>query len=105
MFEIATDLFSQSREKTKKVYLGGAVTVDSEDFLTKLFKKGLLDKFETRYVMYDPAIALRNLSEALTSGQRLELGILRNRQNIYYYESQKEADRINMIAKRVGEID
>jgi 4-hydroxy-2-oxoheptanedioate aldolase len=105
MFEIATELFTLSREKTKKVYLGGAVTVDSEDFLTRLFTKGLLDKFETRYVMYDPAIALRNLSDALVNGQRLELGILRNRQNIYFYESQKEADRINMIAKRVGELD
>jgi 4-hydroxy-2-oxoheptanedioate aldolase len=105
MFDIATDIFTRSREKTKKVYLGGAVTTDSEDFLKKLFAKGLLDKFETRYVMYDPTIALRNLPLALLNGQKLELGILRNRQNIYYFESQKEEDRIQMIAKRVGEID
>ena len=104
ILDIAFDLFSKAREKTKKVYLGGAVTVDSEDFLKQLFAKGLLDKFETRYVMYDPALALRNLPEALLNGQRLELGILRNRQNIYLAESQKESDRINMIAKRVGEI-
>lgn len=104
IFDIALNLFTLSREKTKKVYLGGAVTVESEDFIKRLFSKGLLDKFETRYVMYDPAIALRNLPEALLSGQRLELGILRNRQNLYYAESQKESDRINMIAKRVGEI-
>lgn len=103
LFDIATDLFSQSREYTKKVYLGGAITVDSELFLKKLFAKGLLDKFETRYVMYDPAISLVNLQEALINGQRLELGILRNRQQLYYRESQKEADRINMIAERVGE--
>jgi hypothetical protein len=104
ILDIAVDLFSQSREHTKKVYLGGAITVDSEIFLKKLFGKGLLDKFETRYVMYDPAIALNNLQEALLNGQRLELGILRNRQQLYYRESQKESDRINMIAKRVGEV-
>lgn len=103
IFDIAVDLFSQSREHTKKVYLGGAITTDSETFLKKLFAKGLLDKFETRYVMYDPAIALNNLQEALLNGQRLELGILRNRQQLYYRESQKESDRINMIAERVGE--
>ncbi|MBM3454061.1 MAG: citrate lyase beta subunit [Bacteroidetes bacterium] len=103
IFDIATDLFSRSREYTKKVYLGGAITVDSELFLKKLFAKGLLDKFETRYVMYDPAISLVNLQESLINGQRLELGILRNRQQLYYRESQKEADRINMIAERVGE--
>ena len=104
ILDIAIDLFSQSREHTKKVYLGGAITVDSEIFLKKLFSKGLLDKFETRYVMYDPAIALNNLQEALLNGQRLELGILRNRQQLYYRESQKESDRINMIAERVGEV-
>ena len=53
--------------------------------------------------MYDPAIALNNLQEALLNGQRLELGILRNRQQLYFRESQKESDRINMIAERVGE--
>jgi 4-hydroxy-2-oxoheptanedioate aldolase len=103
IFEIALDLFSQARAYTKKVYLGGAVTIDSEDFLMRLFSKGMLDKFETRYVMYDPAIALKDLQGALLNGQRLELGILRNRQQLYLRESQKESERINMIAERVGE--
>lgn len=103
MFDIATDIFTQSREKTKKVYLGGAVTTDSEDFMKNLFNKGLLDKFETRYVIYDPAIALKNLKEALLMGQKLELGVLRNRQQENLRESNKEVQRIEMIAKRVGE--
>jgi hypothetical protein len=85
--------------------LGGVVTVDSALFLKVLFSKGLLDKFETRYFMCDLAITLRNLQNCLIYGQKLELAILRNRQNIYYRESQKESDRINIIAKRVGEID
>jgi 4-hydroxy-2-oxoheptanedioate aldolase len=103
MQDIAIDLFTKSREQNKRVYLGGAVTVDSEVYLNTLFKRGLLDKFETRYVMYDPAIALKNLQESLLGGQKLELGILRYRQNLYYRESTKEQDRIEMIAKRVGE--
>lgn len=103
ILEMAIEMFTLSRQKTKKVYLGGAVTTDSEEFLKSLFSKGLLDKFETRYVMYDPAIALKNLGEALLNGQKLELEILRNRQNLYLFESQKEADRIKMIAQRVGE--
>lgn len=103
IFDIAVDLFTQAREHTKKVYLGGAITIESEVFLKRLFSKGLLDKFETRYVMYDPAIALKDLSSALLNGQRLELGILRNRQQLYLRESQKESERIKMIAERVGE--
>ncbi len=103
ILDVATDIFTKSRENNKRVYLGGAVTVDSEAFLNTLFKKGLLDKFETRYVIYDPAIALKHLADSLLNGQKLELGILRNRQNLYYRESIKELDRIEMIAKRVNE--
>jgi 4-hydroxy-2-oxoheptanedioate aldolase len=103
MYDIAVDIFSQAREKTKKVYLGGAITINSEVFLKNLFAKGLLDKFETRYVMYDPALALNDLSNALLNGQKLELNILRNRQSLYRREAEKEQERIHMIASRVGE--
>lgn len=102
MYEISETLFTKAREKSKKVYMGGAISIDSKEFLTKLFKKGLLDKFETRYVIYDPAIALRDLEKSLKDGQRLELGILKNRMNQYYNESQKEIDRIKMIEQRVN---
>ena len=102
MFEIANEVFSKSRQKSKKVYLGGAISIDSKDFLNKLFTKGLLDKFETRYVIYDPAVALKDLDKSLIGGQKLELGILNNRKNTYYYETQKEINRIEMIEKRVN---
>lgn len=101
ILDIAVDLFTKSREMSKRVYLGGAITIDSNDFMKKLFTKGLLDKFETRYVMYDPAIALNNLQDALLSGQKLELGILNYRRNYYLHHANKEIDRINMIEKRI----
>ena len=51
ILNIALDLFTKSREMSKRVYQGGAITVDSINFLKSLFIKGLLDKFEMRYVM------------------------------------------------------
>jgi hypothetical protein len=102
MLSMAIDLFAKSREMVKRVYLGGAITIDSFDFLSSLFKKGLLDKFETRYVMYDPAIALSNLQDALLNGQRLELEILNNRRNYHLHHANKEVERINMIEKRIN---
>ena len=102
ILNIALELFTKSREMSKRVYLGGAITLDSLEFLKTLFTKGLLDKFETRYVMYDPAIALNNLDQALLNGQKLELGILNNRRNYHLHHSDKEVDRIQMIEKRVG---
>ena len=101
MLSIALDLFSKTKEKEKKVYLGGAITIDSSNYLKTLFKKGLLDKFETRYVMYDPTIALQSLEESLINGQKLELGILNYRRNFYLHHANKEIDRIKMIEARV----
>lgn len=101
VLDIATDLFTKSREMSKRVYLGGAITVDSNDFMKILFNKGLLDKFETRYVMYNPAIALNNLQDFLLNGQKLELGILNYRRNYHLRHANKEIDRINMIEKRI----
>ena len=103
MLEITTDIFTTARELGKKLYVGGAVTAASEEFFKTLYGKGLLDKFETRYVIYDPAIAVKNLSQCLIEGQKLELDILRYRQDLYYRESTKEDARIEMISKRVEE--
>ena len=51
--------------------------------------------------MYDPAIALNNLQDALLNGQRLELGILNNRRNYNLHHADKEIQRIQMIEKRL----
>ena len=52
--------------------------------------------------MYDPAIALNQLEDALLNGQKLELGILNNRRNYHLHHANKEVDRINMIEKRLN---
>jgi hypothetical protein len=101
ILDYATHMFTLTKQLGKKNYLGGAITLNSEGFLKFLYGKGLLDKFETRYVIYDPTIALNNLEVSLKEGQRLELGILKYRQDFYYQESIKENDRIQMIEKRL----
>lgn len=105
IYNIAIDIFKKARDRGKKIYLGGAITTESADFLKSLFSKGLLDKFETRYVIYDPAIALKNLSAALLEGQKLELSILKYRQDFYYRESVKEDLRIKMIEERIADTE
>lgn len=102
IYTYACEMFSKARELGKKVYLGGAITVESEVFLNNLFRKGLLDKFETRYVIYDPAIALKNLNQSLLEGQKLELDILKYRKEFYYQESTKDDNRILMITQRTN---
>ena len=72
VYKLVRGVFTKVKEKGLKACLGGAVSMDSLDFLKKLHSEGLLDKFETRYAMFDPSITLKNLSRALSKAQMFE---------------------------------
>jgi hypothetical protein len=77
--------------------------MDSYKFLTELYKEGLLDKFETRYAIYDPSKALKNLSKALAKGQMFEYEWLVNKKETYQFQADKENKRIQMIQDRINQ--
>jgi hypothetical protein len=72
VYKMAKTVFTKAKEKGLKACLGGAVSVDSLNFLKKLHSEGLLDKFETRYAIFDPSVSLKNLSRALSKAQMFE---------------------------------
>ncbi|NBP03835.1 MAG: citrate lyase beta subunit, partial [Proteobacteria bacterium] len=69
---LVKSVFSKVKERGLKACLGGAISVDSLNFLKSLQSDGLLDKFETRYAIFDPAVTLKNLSRALAKAQMFE---------------------------------
>lgn len=83
--------------------IGGAVSVKSEKFLGKLNSNGLLDKFETRYVMFDPTIALKNLSTALSKAQLFEYEWLSAKREYYLGHADQDLKRIQMIQDRMNQ--
>lgn len=96
------DIFQAAKNKGLKTNLGGAISVKSLEFLTKLNSAGLLDKFETRYVIYDTS-ALKNLNKALQKGQEFELNWLLNKKEMHGRLSEKDDMRIKMINERINE--
>jgi hypothetical protein len=83
--------------------LGGAVSTDSAEFLKKLHSEGLLDKFETRYAMFDPSITLKNLSRALSKAQLFEYEWLMSKHELYTSMANQDAKRIKMIQDRINQ--
>jgi hypothetical protein len=86
-----------------KLCLGGAVSIDSLNFIRKLHSEGLLDKFETRYAIYDPSIALKNLPRALYKGQIFEYEWLQCKHEYYTSLANQDIKRIQMIQERINE--
>lgn len=103
VYEMAKRVFTKSKEKGLKACLGGAVSVDSLDFLKKLHSEGLLDKFETRYAIFDPSITLKNLARALSKAQLFEYEWLKVKSDYYTALANQDIKRIQMIQSRINQ--
>lgn len=100
IFNMIKKTFTLAKKFGLKLYVGGAISVDSETFLHNLFEEGLLDRFETRYAIYDSS-ALKNFSEALSQGQLFEYEWLKSKQIMYQHMCEKDNARIQMIKQRL----
>jgi 4-hydroxy-2-oxoheptanedioate aldolase len=103
VYAMAKLVFAKAKEKGLKACLGGAVSTDSLSFLKKLHSEGLLDKFETRYAIFDPSIALKNLSRALSKAQMFEYEWLKSKQEYYAALANQDGKRIQMIQDRINQ--
>ena len=102
IYDIVKKVFIKVKEKGLKACLGGAVSVDSYNFLKKLHLDGLLDKFETRYAMFDPSITLKHLSRALSKAQLFEYEWLKAKHEHYLSYGNQDIKRIEMIQDRLN---
>jgi hypothetical protein len=103
IYKMTRSVFSKAKEKGLKACLGGAVSMDSFDFLKKLHSDGLLDKFETRYAMFDPSTTLKNLSRALSKAQMFEYEWLMYKHELYTSAANVDINRIKMIQDRINQ--
>ena len=86
-----------------KSYIGGAVSIASKDFITNLFKAGLLDKFETRYIIYDAhQVNLEDFEKLLYWGNVFEVEWLKYISSRYLMHGNKDTKRIKMIEDRIA---
>lgn len=100
VYHIAYDVFEKTKKLGAKACIGGAVSIDSLDFLKKLHSAKLLDKFETRYAIFNPSITLKNLSRALFKAQMFEYEWLTNKMEYYQSLASQDESRIKMIQSR-----
>lgn len=103
VYKIVKSVFTKVKEKGLKACLGGAVSTDSLEFFKKLHSEGLLDKFETRYAIFDPSITLKHLSRALSKAQMFEYEWLMSKHETYTIAANQDLKRIKMIQDRINQ--
>ena len=102
ILDLARKTFTLVKDKGVKACIGGAVSVDSEEFLKTLHSEGLLDKFETRYIIFDPTIALKNLPKSLMKAQIFEYEWMMAKHESHLNLANRELKRIQMIQDRIN---
>ena len=101
MLKYCTDIFQKAKEKGLKTALGGAISPDAELFIKSLILEDLLDKFETRKLVYDKS-AIENISEGLFAGIKFELSWLKSKRRYYHRVRNEDEKRIKMLEKRAN---
>lgn len=102
MLEYCTKIFQKSRAKGLKCGLGGAISTNSASFIKSLVSQNLIDKYETRKIVYDKE-AIHNISEGILAGVEFELLWLKSKRRYYNRIKIEDEKRIEMLEKRLGE--
>lgn len=104
VYEIVKTVFKTAREKGTMCCMGGAVSIKSQQFLAKLILQDLIDKFETRYIIYDVnKIDITQLDKLLYWGNLFEVKWLKFINARYMLHANKDLNRIKMIEERLAQ--
>ena len=99
MLEYCTSIFKKCREKNLKCGLGGAISANSSDFVKSLVSQNLIDKYETRKIVYHKD-AVNNIAEGILAGVEFELLWLKSKRRYYHNIKSEDEKRIVMLEKR-----
>ncbi len=98
---IARNVFKIARENNLGCTLGGSMTSASEQFVKTLISEGLLDKFETRNVMFHKdALNYYSFSDLIDAALNFELNYLESKRSYYDVLFNQDLARINKLNKK-----
>ena len=102
IFDYCKTIFTKSKEKGLKTGLGGAISTGSIDFIRNLHADGLVDKFETRKVVFKSDSILADPEKAILKAVEFELLWLKSKRRYYHRIKSEDEHRIEMLEKRLG---
>ncbi len=103
ILEIAKNIFKEAKKNNILCCLGGAISIKSKEFIRSLVEENLLDKFETRYIIFSTKnLDIEKLDEMLFLANVFEVEWLKYISNRYLSYSNKDKKRIEMIEDRIS---
>lgn len=100
VYDVCEAILRKVKKKGLKSGLGGGISKEALPLITKLAKSGLLDKFETRKVVF-PAASHKYGYPAVLKALEFELLWLKSKRRYYSRVKVEDEHRIAMLEKRV----
>jgi hypothetical protein len=102
IYKITEDIFTQAKKKKFTTAMGGGIALESLPFIKKLAAKKLIDKFETRKVVFKVPKTFAKTEDAIIKANMFELLWLENKNNYYSGILAEDEPRLTMLRKRIG---
>ena len=101
ILRIAREIFTLAKQKSLECTIGGGVSAHSLPFFRDLAKDGLIDRYETRKVIFGCPRALgENAEKGILKAVGFELLWLKNKRDYYALISSEDEHRIGMLEYR-----
>ncbi len=101
MYQYCSDIYKKAKLKNLKTTLGGAVSIESKAFIEKLVENNLIDKYETRKLVYEKS-SVSKIEKGLSAGVKFELLWLKSKRRYYHRIHNEDEKRIEMLEKRLN---
>lgn len=101
VFNITKAICKMARKVKMSPAIGGAIDKDAIDFIKRLVAEGLIDRFETRKIVFDARKGIKKIQEGLAKAAKFELNWLCNKHDYYDRIALEDKERIRMIEDRL----
>lgn len=101
VYQIAVEIFSLAKKKGMRTTMGGGIAVEAIPFIKNLVARRLLDRFETRKIVFNVPEKFAKTDKAIVKANEFELLWLENKRNYYSNIYHEDDARIDMLQKRV----
>jgi len=101
LLEICRKIFRKAKERSLKKGLGGGISLNSIDFIKKLRAESLVDKFETRKIVFKADSIMGNIEKGILKAVEFELLWLQSKRRYYSRIKVEDESRIAMLEKRL----
>jgi len=91
-----------AKEKDLKFAMGGNITKNSIDFIQKLYSESLINKYETRKVVFDACFIEKNPAEGIELALKFELLWLKSKRRFYSKIKEEDEYRISNLKERIN---